>query len=153
MYSDIGIKLLEQGMTPQQALDYMLKADDGGKQRQVAILDIQGRTAAWTSPTISDWKGHKMGLNYSAQGNTLTGPETVDNMAASFEASAGKEPLAERLLNALEAGQKGGGDKRGMESAGLMILKPLSVQGYGDRAIDLRVDESQDPFKEMHQIG
>lgn len=74
MYSDIGIKLIEQGMTPQQALDYMLKADDGGKQRQVAILDIQGRTANWTSPTISDWKGHKAGLNYSAQGNTLTGP-------------------------------------------------------------------------------
>lgn len=152
MYSDIGIKLIEQGMTPQQALDYMLKADDGGKQRQVAILDIQGRTAAWTSPTISDWKGHKTGVNFSAQGNTLTGPETVDNMAASFEASVGKEPLAERLLNALEAGQKGGGDKRGMESAGLLILKPLSVQGYGDRVIDLRVDESQNPFKEMHRL-
>ena len=150
MYSDIGIKLLEAGMTPQQALDYMLKADDGGQQRQVAILDIQGRTAVWTSPTITDWKGHKTGVNYSAQGNTLTGPEVVDNMARSFETSTG--PLAERLLDALEAGQKAGGDKRGVESAGLMILKPLTIAGYGDRAIDLRVDESKDPFGEMHRL-
>ena len=74
MYSDVGIKLLEAGMTPQQALDYMLKADDGGQQRQVAILDIQGRTAVWTSPTITDWKGHKTGVNYSAQGNTAVRP-------------------------------------------------------------------------------
>lgn len=73
-------------------------------------------------------------------------------MAASFEASAGKEPLAERLLNALEAGNKAGGDKRGVESAGLLILKPLAVQGYGDHVIDLRVDESRDPFAEMHRI-
>ena len=152
MYSDLGIKLLEQGMTPQQALDFMVKADDGGKQRQVAILDIHGRTANWTSPSITDWKGHKAGLNYSAQGNTLTGPEVVAEMAASFEASAGKAPLAERLLNALEAGQKAGGDKRGVESAGLLILKPLSVQGYGDKVIDLRVDEHKDPFGELHRI-
>ncbi len=152
MYSDIGIKLIEQGMTPQQALDFMLKADDGGKQRQVAILDIQGRTANWTSPTITDWKGQKAGLNYSAQGNTLTGPDVVDNMAAAFEASAGKLPLAERLLNALEAGQQAGGDKRGVESAGLLILKPLTVQGYGDKVIDLRVDEHKDPFGELHRI-
>ncbi len=150
MYSDVGVKLIESGMSPQQALDYMLRADEGRNQRQVAILDIQGRVAAWTSPTISDWKGHKTGVNYSAQGNTLMGPETVDAMAKTFESSSG--PLAERLLNALEAGQKAGGDKRGMESAGLMILKPLSVAGYGDRVIDLRVDESRDPYAEMHRL-
>ncbi len=152
MYSQVGIELLEAGMTPQQALDYMLRADEGRNQRQVSILDIQGRTAAWTSPTISDWKGHKCGENYCAQGNTLTGPETVDNMAKSFEASVGKAPLAERLLDALEAGQRGGGDKRGMESAGLMILKPLTIAGFGDRALDLRVDESKNPFAELRRI-
>jgi uncharacterized Ntn-hydrolase superfamily protein len=64
----------------------------------------------------------------------------------------GRLPLAERLLNALEAGQKAGGDKRGVESAGLLILRPLGVQGYGDRVIDLRVDESRDPFGELHRI-
>jgi len=150
MYSEIGIPLLESGMTPQQALDYMVRADEGRNQRQVAILDIQGRTAAWTSPTITDWKGHKCGINYCAQGNTLTGPEVVDNMARSFESSTG--PLAERLLDALEAGQKGGGDKRGVESAGLLILKPLTIAGYGDKALDLRVDESKDPFGELRRI-
>jgi len=150
MYSDIGVKLLEAGMTPQQALDYMVRADEGRAGRQVSVLDIQGRTAAYTSPTITEWKGHKCGVNYCAQGNTLAGPEVVDNMARSFENSTG--PLAERLLDALEAGQKAGGDKRGVESAGLMILKPLTIAGYGDRALDLRVDEHKDPFGELRRI-
>ena len=150
MFDEIGIPLLESGMTPQQALDFMLKADGGGKQRQVAILDIHGRSASWTSPTLSDWKGHHSGLNYCAQGNTLVGPAVVENMANSFEHSSG--PLAERLLDALEAGQRGGGDKRGMESAGLLVLKPLSVQGFGDREIDLRVDEAANPFVELRRI-
>jgi len=150
MYSQVGIELLEAGMTPQQALDYMLRADEGRNQRQVSILDIQGRTAAWTSPTISDWKGHKCGVDYCAQGNTLASPEVVDNMAKSFESSKG--PLGERLLDALEAGQRGGGDKRGMESAGLMILKPLTIAGFGDRELDIRVDESKNPFIELRRI-
>jgi uncharacterized Ntn-hydrolase superfamily protein len=150
MYSTLGIELLEAGLTPQQALDMMLRSDEGRANRQVAILDIQGRTAAFTSPTITDWKGHKCGTNYCAQGNTLTGPEVVDAMARSFEASSG--PLAERLLDALEAGQAQGGDRRGVQSASLMILKPLAIQGFGDRALDLRVDEHRTPFAELRRI-
>src|SRR6185436_960458 len=115
MYSTIGIELLEAGMTPQQALDMMLRSDAGRDSRQVAILDAQGRTAAFTSATITDWKGHKCGVNYCAQGNTLTGPDVVDAIADSFEHSTG--PLAERLLDAIWAGQQKGGDKRGTESA------------------------------------
>src|SRR6266508_3595584 len=137
-------------MTPQQALDMMLRSDDGRNSRQVAILDAQGRTAAFTSETITDWKGHTCGVNYCAQGNTLTGPEVVDAMARSFEASSG--PLAERLLDALEAGQAQGGDKRGVQSASLMILKPLAIQGFGDRELDLRVDEHRTPFAELRRI-
>ena len=150
MYSAMGVELLESGMTPQQALDYMLRADEGRNSRQVAVLDVRGRTAAWTSPTITDWKGHKCGVNYCAQGNTLTGPEVVDAMARSFETSNG--PLAERLLDALEAGQRAGGDRRGVQSAGLMILRPLTIAGFGDRALDLRVDEHKDPFGELRRI-
>jgi uncharacterized Ntn-hydrolase superfamily protein len=150
MYSTIGVELLEAGMTPQQALDMMLRSDDGRNSRQVAILDAQGRTAAFTSETITDWKGHTCGVNYCAQGNTLTGPEVVDAMARSFEASSG--PLAERLLDALEAGQAQGGDKRGVQSASLMILKPLAIQGFGDRELDLRVDEHRTPFAELRRI-
>ena len=150
MYSTIGVELLEAGLTPQQALDMMLRGDEGRNNRQVAILDIQGRTAAFTSATITDWKGHRCGANYCAQGNTLAGPEVVDAMARSFEASSG--PLAERLLDALEAGQAQGGDRRGVQSASLMILKPLAIQGFGDRALDLRVDEHRTPFAELRRI-
>lgn len=150
MYSTLGVELLEAGMTPQQALDMMLRSDEGRASRQVAILDIQGRTAAFTSPTITDWKGHKCGTNYCAQGNTLVGPEVVDAMAKSFEAASG--PLAERLLEALEAGQSQGGDRRGTQSASLMILKPLVIGGFGDRALDLRVDEHRAPIPELRRI-
>jgi uncharacterized Ntn-hydrolase superfamily protein len=150
MYGELGITLLQQGMTPQQALDFMLRADDGRDSRQVAILDIQGRTAAYTSPTITDWKGHKCGVNYCAQGNTLTGPDVVEAIADSFEHSTG--PLAERLLDAIWAGQQKGGDKRGTESAALWILKPLTQAGYGDRQLDLRVDESKAPIPELRRI-
>lgn len=150
MYSAIGIELLEAGMTPQQALDMMLRSDAGRDRRQVAILDIQGRSAAFTSPSISDWKGHRCGTNYCAQGNTLAGPEVVEAMARSFEASAGA--LAERLLTALDAGQSRGGDRRGVQSAALMILKPLAIQGFGDRELDLRVDDHRDPFAELRRI-
>ena len=150
MYSAIGIELLEAGMLPQQALDMMLRSDERRDNRQVAILDIQGRTAAFTSATISDWKGHRCGENYCAQGNTLAGPEVVDAMAQSFASSTG--PLAERLLGALEAGQARGGDRRGVQSASLMILRPLAIQGYGDRELDLRVDEHREPFGELRRI-
>jgi uncharacterized Ntn-hydrolase superfamily protein len=150
MYSALGVELLEAGMTPQQALDMMLRSDEGRDTRQVAILDIQGRTAAFTSPSINDWKGHQCGMNYCAQGNILVGPEVVDAMARSFEASRG--PLAERLLEALEAGQAQGGDRRGTQSASLMILKPLVIGGFGDRALDLRVDEHRAPIPELRRI-
>jgi uncharacterized Ntn-hydrolase superfamily protein len=150
MYSTLGIELLEAGLTPQQALDMMLRSDERRDTRQIAILDIQGRTAAFTSPSINDWKGHKCGTNYCAQGNILVGPEVVDEMAQSFEASRG--PLAERLLEALEAAQAQGGDRRGTQSASLMILKPLVIGGFGDRALDLRVDEHRAPIPELRRI-
>jgi uncharacterized Ntn-hydrolase superfamily protein len=150
MYSTIGIELLEAGLTPQQALDMMLRSDERRDDRQVAILDSRGRTAAFTSPTITDWKGHRCGLNYCAQGNTLAGPDVVEAMARSFEASSGA--LAERLLDALDAGQAHGGDRRGVQSASLMILQPLAIQGFGDRALDLRVDEHRTPFAELRRI-
>lgn len=150
MYSTIGIELLQAGMTPQQALDMMLRSDEGRNNRQVAILDAQGRTAAWTSPTIQDWKGHKCGVNYCVQGNILEGPEVIDAMSRSIESTQG--PLAERLLDALDAGQAQGGDRRGMQSASLMILKPLAIQGFGDRELDLRVDEHKSPIVELRRI-
>lgn len=151
MYGAIGLQLLQAGMTPQQALDMMLRSDEGRDSRQVSILDIQGRTAAWTGPATSDWKGHKCGTNYCAQGNILTGPEVVEAIARSFESSSG--PLAERLLAALDAAQAAGGDARGMQSGAILVAKPLAgAAGFSDRVIDIRVDDHQTPLAELRRI-
>ena len=151
MYGELGIRLLQQGMTPQQALDTMLRSDEGKDNRQVAILDFQGRAAAFTGTGTNDWKGHKCGLNYCAQGNTLTGPEVVDALAKSFESSKG--PLAERLLDALDAAQAAGGDARGMQSGAIVIVRALGgAAGYSDRVIDIRVDDHRQPLVELRRI-
>jgi uncharacterized Ntn-hydrolase superfamily protein len=149
MYSELGIQLLQAGFTPDSALAFMLRADRGGFNRQVSILDAKGRTAAWTSDSISDWKGHKCGVDYCAQGNTLTGPEVVEAMAASFEKSTA--PLAWKLVQALAAGDSAGGDRRGRQSASVMIYRPLG-QNYSDHWLDLRVDEHATPIPELMRI-
>src|SRR5215510_4871578 len=146
MYSTLGIELLEAGMTPQQALDMMLRSDEGRDSRQVAILDAQGRTASWDGPGANDWKGHACGTNYCAQGNILAGPQVVDALAKTFESTAGR-PLAERLMDALDAAQAAGGDARGMQSAAMIITRALGgAGGFSDRVIDIRVDDSRQPL-------
>ena len=151
MYGAIGLELLAAGMSPQQALDQMLRGDEGRDSRQVAILDISGRSAAFTGTGAADWKGHRCGTNFCAQGNILVSGETVQALATTFEASTGS--LAERLLAAMDAGQKAGGDMRGTQSAALVIAKPLAgAAGFGDRAIDLRVDDSRAPLTELRRL-
>ena len=151
MYSYVGLPLLEAGMSPQEALEGMVRGDEGRDRRQVAILDMQGRSASWTGPGCTDWKGHHCGTNYCAQGNTLAGPEVLDAMVKSFESSTG--PLAERLLAALDAAQAVGGDWRGMQAAALWIVKPRSgAAGFSDRAIDIRVDDHRQPLVELRRL-
>ena len=151
MYGVLGIDLLRAGMTPQQALDIAVRGDEGRENRQVAILDIQGRTAAWTGKLPQDWKGHRCGVDYCVQGNILVGPQVIDAMARSFEASKG--PLAERLMAALDAGQEAGGDARGRQSAALVIAKPLAgAAGFGDRPVDFRVDDHRVPLVELRRL-
>jgi uncharacterized Ntn-hydrolase superfamily protein len=151
MYGSVGLELLASGMSPQQALDFMVRADDGRDNRQVSILDVQGRTAAWTGKGANDWKGHKCGANYCAQGNILVGEATVLALAQSFESSAG--PLAERLMDALDAAQAAGGDARGMQSGALVIVKPLAGSaGFSDRVIDIRVDDHKTPLAELRRL-
>jgi uncharacterized Ntn-hydrolase superfamily protein len=151
MYGGIGLELLGRGMTPQQALDFMLRSDEGRDTRQVAILDAQGRSAAWTGQGANDWKGHSCGTNYCAQGNILTGADVVGAMARSFEASTG--PLAERLLSALDAAQAAGGDARGMQSGALVIVSPLAGSGgFSDRVVDIRVDDHRSPLAELRRL-
>jgi uncharacterized Ntn-hydrolase superfamily protein len=151
MYGALGLELLATGMTPQQALDMMLRGDDGRDSRQVAILDAGGRTAAWTGTGASEWKGHRCGENFCAQGNILVGPDVVQSIASTFEATTG--PLAERMLAALDAGQRAGGDVRGTQAAALVVAKALAgAAGFGDRIIDLRVDDSRGPLAELRRL-
>jgi uncharacterized Ntn-hydrolase superfamily protein len=152
MYGALGIDLLQRGMTPQQALDILVLGDEGRERRQVSILDMQGRSASWTGSATIDWKGHHCTLEYCVQGNILVGPQVLDAMAQSFEASAGT-PLAERMLAALDAGQAAGGDRRGMQAAGLLIVKPLAgPAGFSDRLIDIRVDDHRAPLSELRRL-
>ena len=151
MYGTLGLELLAAGMSPQQVLDAMLRSDEGRETRQVAIVDASGRTAVWTGSQALDWKGHRCGLNFCVQGNILTGPEVVQAIASVFETSTG--PLAERMLAALDAGQAAGGDARGTQAAALVVAKPLAgAAGFGDRAIDLRVDDSRAPLVELRRL-
>lgn len=151
MYGALAIQLLQAGMAPKDALDQIVRSDASADRRQVAILDFQGRTAAWTGGGASDWKGHSCGVNYCAQGNTLAGPAVVGDMAKTFETSKG--PLADRLIAALDAAQKAGGDSRGMQGASITIFKPLAgAAGFSDRLIDLRVDDHRTPLVELRRL-
>ena len=152
MYGQVGLELLQRGMTPQQALDYMVRADEGRDTRQVSILDMEVRSAAWTGSRPQDWKGHRCTPDYCVQGNILAGPQVLDGMARAFEAAAA-QPLAERLLAALDGGQAAGGDRRGMQSAALVIVKPLAgAAGFSDRVVDVRVDDHRSPIVELRRV-
>ena len=129
----------------------MVASDEGRDRRQVAILDMDGRTAAWTGTGASDWKGHRCGRDYCAQGNILVGPEVVDAMAASFEASNG--PLAERLMDALDAAEAAGGDARGKQSGAILVVAPRAGSGgFSDRVVDIRVDDHARPLGELRRV-
>jgi uncharacterized Ntn-hydrolase superfamily protein len=151
MYGAVGLELLGRGMAPEQALEFMLRADEGRDTRQVSILDIQGRTAAWSGKGANDWKGHHCGTNYCAQGNILVGAEVVDAMVKSIESSSG--PLAERMLAALDAAQAAGGDARGMQSGAIVVVRALAGSaGFSDRVIDIRVDDHKTPLVELRRL-
>ena len=151
MYGTVGLELLASGMTPKDALDFMLRADEGRNRRQVAILDMQGRTAAWSGPETNDWKGHSCGTNYCAQGNILAGAAVVQAMVKSFESSSGALP--ERLMDALDAAQAAGGDARGMQSGAIVVAKPLAGSGgFSDRVLDIRVDDHKAPLAELRRL-
>ena len=147
-YGINGLKLLKAGLSPQAALEAMLKEDPDRESRQVIIIDIEGRTATFTGKETIGWKGHLVGKDYVAAGNMLAGSKVIGAMAQTFENSKGE--LAERLLKALEAGQEAGGDKRGRMSAALLVM---GREQRGNRPIlDLRVDEHPNPVKELRRI-
>jgi len=147
-YGINGLKLMKMGFSPQTALDAMLKEDSKREKRQVAIIDMDGRTAGFTGKETLEWKGHLVGEDYVVAGNTLVGAQVIEAMAQTFENSKGD--LAERFLKALEAGQEAGGDRRGRASAALLVVdkQPLLTRPF----VDLRVDEHPNPVSELRRI-
>ncbi len=146
-----GLSLLESGATSQQALDILVQGDAELEYRQVGIVDAEGRTASFTGTRCFDWCGSVQGEGFTVQGNVLAGSGVVEAMADSF--SAGSGPLAERLLAALAAGQGAGGDRRGQQSAGLLVVR--TAGGYGghdDRYVELSVYDHPAPIDELQRL-
>jgi uncharacterized Ntn-hydrolase superfamily protein len=150
-YGPRGLAMLEAGMSPQEVMDSLTGSDELRARRQAGAIDARGNAVTYTGDSCLDWAGGKTGQYYACQGNILTGQAVVEAMAAAYEASKGE--LAERLLVAMEAGQRQGGDSRGMQSMALLVVKEEGgYSGYTDRYIDLRVDDAPDPFKEMRRL-
>jgi uncharacterized Ntn-hydrolase superfamily protein len=147
-YGVKGLKLLKMGFSPKTTLEALLREDGERETRQVIIIDRFGETAAFTGKETIEWKGHKTGENYVVAGNMLVGSQVIEAMAETFETASGN--LAERLMQALEAGQKAGGDKRGKSSA---AIKVMDKNWRGVRPfLDLRVDDHPNPVVELRRI-
>jgi uncharacterized Ntn-hydrolase superfamily protein len=146
-----GLTALRSGASAAEAMQRLLAPDPDREQRQVGIVDGQGRGATFTGGECFDWAGGRIGDCYAAQGNILTGADVVDALADTFSATAG--PLAERLLAALMAADQAGGDSRGRQSASMIVRKQDA--GYGgnnDILVDLRVDDHPDPVTELARL-
>lgn len=150
-YGAEGLALLEGGKDAAAAVAALTGADAGRDRRQVGLVDAKGRAAAFTGGDCLDWAGHRTGEGFAVQGNILAGKQVVDAMADAFAGAKGE--LADRLVEALAAGQRAGGDKRGMQSAALLVVrKDGGYGGNNDRYIDLRVEDGKDPIAELKRL-
>jgi uncharacterized Ntn-hydrolase superfamily protein len=166
-YGEKGLELLARGATAPEAMRIIMRTDPQPSQRQVGMVDARGNSASWTGDSTFDWAGGRTGgsadgrmggkgqlisgRTYAAQANIMVSDATVRNMAETFERSRGS--LADRLLAALVAGQAGGGDKRGMQSAALLVVRAKGgYLGGTDRYIDIRVYDAPDPIKELQRL-
>jgi uncharacterized Ntn-hydrolase superfamily protein len=164
-YGPKAIALLEQGWSPAEVVKRITDEDPGRDTRQVAVIDTKGRSAVYTGRRVIErnadprdlvhlggYAGHVSGPNFSAQGNTLASEDVVKAMAAAYQ--NGKGSLAERLMDALDAGQAKGGDTRGMQSAGILVVRPLppGSESTVERIVDIRVDDHENPFVELRRL-
>ena len=151
-YGPDGLALLRQEASAQETVERLTSADNERGRRQLGVVDGRGRPASYTGQECLGWAGGRTGPAYAAQGNLLVSHETVEALAETFEATAGR-PLAERLLESLAAGQRAGGDRRGQQSAALYVVKRDG--GYGgtsDVVVDLRVDDHPTPVDELRRL-
>src|SRR5437879_3931173 len=166
-YGDQGLALMALGATAPEAMRAVMRSDTRPAQRQVGMIDAHGNSASWTGDSCFDWAGGRVagpggiviggkgqlrvGHGFAAQANIMVSDQTVKNMADAFQAATG--PLADRLMAALVAGQAGGGDKRGMESAALLVVRAgAGYLGLNDRYIDIRVYDDTNPIRELQRL-
>jgi len=155
-YGPQALDLLAKKVEPKAVIDRLLADDKGRERRQIGVIDMQGRAAAFTGSETSAWAGSRQGPNYTVQGNILVGRQVIDAVAEHFESTVGSGmPLAERLILALAAGQKTGGDKRWgyFQSAAIRIANPKDPGRGGDHiSLSIDVGEHPDPVAEMKRI-
>jgi len=147
-----GLSLLAKSMSAHEVLAKLKESDPNIEVRQVGVIDAKGSAVAFTGAKCISWAGHKVGKNYACQGNLLAGEAVINEMAKAFEEAKGTLPW--KLMAALEAGDKAGGDKRGKQSAAILVVgdKTGGRGGVADRYIDLRVDEHTEPVSELARI-
>jgi uncharacterized Ntn-hydrolase superfamily protein len=154
-YGPDGLALLENGLSPEEVLQELLKDDTQRERRQIGIIDAMGRTAAFTGEGCIPYAGHRTGKNYAAQGNLLVGKETIDATADAFEETEGSGlELADRLIAALEAGHRAGGDKRKgqKQSAAVVVADPRRKHLDGSNiSVNLQVAEHPEPVAELRR--
>jgi uncharacterized Ntn-hydrolase superfamily protein len=151
-YGPDGLALLRDGLSASEVVERLTAADDGRDERQLGVVDGAGSSASWTGPECNDWAGHWTAPGYAAQGNILAGEETVAALATTFEATAHLS-LVQRLIECLAAAQAAGGDRRGQQSASLLVVqRDGGYAGLSDTLVDLRVDDHERPIDELRRI-
>jgi uncharacterized Ntn-hydrolase superfamily protein len=151
-YGPDGLQLLAEGLTAAEVVARLTDADDGRAERQLGVVDAQGGSATYTGSGCMDWAGGLAGPGFAAQGNILVGEETVAALATTFTATDG-QPLAGRLIECLAAAQAAGGDRRGQQSAALLVVeRDGGYAGLSDTLVDLRVDDHAQPVAELARL-
>jgi len=146
IYGTDGLEMLKAGKTPQQVIETVTSRDAGCQQRQLHLVDAEGRNAAFTGEKCIDWAGHIVDEGVSVAGNMLAGPQVLAEALAAYKASAAK-PLVERLFDAMQAGEDAGGDKRGRQSAALVVYRDQDFPW-----LDIRTDDHSDPLGELRRL-
>jgi uncharacterized Ntn-hydrolase superfamily protein len=152
-YKPDGLALLTNGANAQETINTLTKLDARREQRQIGVVDAHGTSATYTGAECTDWAGGVAGNGYAIQGNILEGSRVIALMEEAWLGSDPREPFARRLLDALAAGDKAGGDKRGRQSAGLFVVGDEGGYGGGDDVlVDLRVDDHETPIPELARL-
>jgi uncharacterized Ntn-hydrolase superfamily protein len=150
-YGPDGLELLRRGLSADEVVERLTAADEGRAQRQLGVVDGKGGAATFTGDGCMDWAGGRTGPGYAAQGNILVSAETVDALAEAFEGSAGRS-LTDRLIASLEAAQAAGGDRRGQQSASVLVVEQGGGYDGWDVLVDLRVDDHAAPIAELERL-